>query len=177
VQILLAPLPETGSFVDEGFLFRGHINCSARVNVSGTNSNPECGAIREDQDINRARPLPLLKDVSYLLLEVQWTPSVPTANEKLTLAIRPVESESWRQIGAKSPIKVMVGPTDFADMKAKYQKDYRRTGGQIQLMMFPGQSVENGSMAAGTTIQQDFTIYATGWYRMEPPSGYTRLPR
>lgn len=176
-EALLAKIADTTPFLDAGFTFRGRINCSARGNVSGINSNPECGQLQAETDINRMRYIDLLGGVRWLLIEVSWLPSIPVVNDKLTLAVRPCECPSWRQLQGASPIKFMMGPTEFGQLRNFSQKDYPRFGGQLQLAMFPGEVVNQQGVAAGATAQQDFTIYATVFYRMDPEPGYTRLPK
>lgn len=176
VEVVLVRVADASAFIDEGFSFRGRINCSVRVNASGTNTNPECGQTNADTDVQRQRYMDLLSGVRWLLVEVAWRPSAPTVNDKLTLAIRPYPGLSWRQVQGLSPIRVMVGPADWDSILKFSEKDYPRFGGQIQFMMFPGELVATGSAAVGATIQQDFTIYGTAWYRMDPPANYTRVP-
>lgn len=176
LETLLRQAPDTSAFVDEGFSFRGRINCSVRANASGTNTNPECGATNPDQDTQRQRYMALLAGVRWVLVEVVWQPSVPASNDKLTLAIRPVQGPSWRQVQGGSPIRAWVTPEDWNEIRAGFERDYPAFGGQIQFYVFPGESVQTGSAALGAAIQQDFTIYATAWYRTDPPEGYTRQP-
>lgn len=176
VEVILVRAADKSAFVDDGFVFRGRINCSVRVNASGTNTNPECGQTNADTDVQRQRYMDLLSGVRWLLVEAAWRPSAPTVNDKLTLAIRPYQGLSWRQVEGRSPIRVLVGPTEWESIVKFSEKDYPRFGGQIQFMMFPGELVATGSAAVGATVQQDFTIYGTAWYRMDPPSNYTRLP-
>lgn len=178
VNAVLREVADVSAFMEAGFTFRGRINCSARVNATGTNSNPECGAgvLKEELDVSRIKSMDLLPGVRWLLVEVDWKAAIPVVNEKLTIAIRPNHFESFRQVQGPRPLKVLLGPDDFEAILKAQQKEYVKRGGQVQFIVFPGEIANQGGVGAGTTIMQDFTIYGTAWYRMDPPTGYSRVP-
>lgn len=176
VSAVLREVEDVSPFSDAGFTFRGRINCSVRANQSGQNTNPECGVVKEEHDTLRLRSMDLLPAVRWLLVELDWKSAVPVVNDRLTLAIRPNHLESFKQVQGVRPLRVLLGPDQFEAILKAQQKDYARTGGQIQFIVFPGELRNEQGVGAGTTVQQDFTIYGTAWYRMDPPAGFTRLP-
>lgn len=175
VEVFLIRAPNLKPYMDAGFTFRGQINCSGRVNASDTDANPECGAVEPQFDMGRTTFLEFLPNMRWTLIEVEWTPSIPAVNSELTLAIRPFVGESWRQIEGPSPIKVLLGPDDWASIKEYANRDYPSNGGQLQLYMFPGEPVNANGVGGGAAVLQDFTIYSTSWYGQEPDLEFTRL--
>lgn len=175
VEVFLVRAPNLNPYMDAGFTFRGQINCSGRVNATGTDANPECGAVEPQFDMGRTTFLEFLPNMRWTLIEIEWTPSVPAVNVELTLAIRPFIGESWRQVEGPSPIRVLLGPEDWASIKDYANRDYPKNGGQLQLYMFPGEPVNTNGVGAGAALVQDFTIYSTSWYGQEPEPMFTRL--
>jgi len=175
VEVFLIRAPNLKPYVDAGFTFRGQINCSGRVNATGTDANPECGAVEPQFDMGRTTFLEFLPNMRWTLIEIEWTPSIPGVNAELTLAIRPFVGESWRQVEGPSPIRVLLGPDDWTSIKEYANRDYPKNGGQLQLYMFPGEPVNTNGVGAGAAIVQDFTIYSTSWYGQEHDPEFTRL--
>ena len=175
IEVFLVRAPNLNPYMDAGFTFRGQINCSGRVNATGTDANPECGAVEPQFDMGRTTFLEFLPNLRWTLIEIEWTPSVPAVNVELTLAIRPFVGESWRQVEGPSPIRVLLGPGDWASIREYADRDYPKNGGQLQLYMFPGEPVNANGVGAGAAVVQDFTIYSTSWYGQEPDPTFTRL--
>jgi hypothetical protein len=175
VEVFLIKAPNLKPYVDDGFTFRGQINCSGRVNASNTDANPECGAVEPQFDQGRTTFLEFIPNMRWTLIEIEWVPSVPGVNSELTLAIRPFIGESWKQIEGPSPIQVLLGPEDWTAIKEYANRDYPKNGGQLQLYMFPGEPANANGVGAGAAVVQDFTIYATSWYGMDPEPAFTRL--
>lgn len=175
VEAFLLKAPNTAAYVDAGFTFRGQISCSARVNVTGTDANPECGAVEPQFDQSRSTFVDFLPNLRWTLIEVDWVPSIPAVNEELTLAIRPFVGESWKQVEGPAPIRVLLGPDDWTSILEYANRDYPKNGGQLQLYMFPGEPVNSNGAGAGAATLQDFRIYATSWYGMDPEPGFSRI--
>lgn len=181
LDFALRDIPAPEPYVDDGYTRRATLTCRARANGTGTETNPSCTDIAPDRTGEYLPPAtgpnvtigPAVQGVS---IELQWTASIPTTNSKLRLALRPTNSETWRQVEGTSVLKVVLQKSDLDAIKAKYAKDYATDGGQMFFEIYPGEAAAApGQGGAGATVIQDYTLYISVFYRMPVPQGYTRL--
>lgn len=178
VDFTLREVPVPQPYIDDAYVRRGEITCQARVNAT-QNTNPDCTEVGQQftgdyLPPGRGANITLGPDAYAVLLELEWQPSL-TSNERLRLAVRPSEGETWRQFEGTSVLRVALDQATMAELSAWAQKDYRANGGQMFFLVYPGDAVNTPAGGGGATFQQDYTLYATVFYRMDIPEKYTRL--
>jgi hypothetical protein len=178
VDFSLREVPVPEPYFDDGYVRRGQINCQARVNAS-QNTNPDCTEVGSQATgpylpSGRGANITVGADVWAVLLELEWQSSV-ASNDRLRIAVRPNEGETWRQFEGKSVLRVPMDQATMTEFSAWAQKDYRANGGQMFFLVYAGESASTAAGGAGATVQQDYTLYVTVFYRMDIPEKFTRI--
>lgn len=178
----LPPIPAPEPYVDESFTRNGQIQCTFRANVkpASTNTNPSCSDLAKEQTGAYVPPtqganLTLSPFVGGVLIEIEWQGSVPALHEKLCVAIRVSESDTWQQFEGPSILRVELGPTLLAELSQFAGRDYAATGGQLFFNLYPGEAASTDLLAAGGTFQQEYTMYVTVFYRQPPIPQFSRV--
>lgn len=181
IDFTLYEIPNPEPYVDDAFVRRGQIQCTVRADAkpAGQNTNPSCSDVAKDQTAPYVPPtqganISVLPGMMGLLVEVEWQGSVPLLGERLRVAVRVSEADTWRQFEGESVLRVELGPALLADMGEYAQRNYTQTGGQLFFNLYPGEAVSTEVLGAGATFQQDYTMYVTVFYRQEPVPGFTR---
>lgn len=204
VEIVLAPegndqhAHEAGVFAHRDlYTFQGHFDCSATYviitgdclilveNVTGTAgvADPASNATSERYLID----FPLDTNWTSLVVEMTWTPTVPTAatGESMSLALEPAEAPAdghaakyARAVGA-SPIRLDLAPGAPHESATTGDMPNPAGGEVIRARVFTAGALHNPGgttfLGVGAAAQHEFTLYVSIFYEEPAPAGYTAL--